>query len=48
MNGDWKTFLSAVWDEKGKRMDVIDRHISEGAGLGPIVLLVPPPEHILC
>jgi uncharacterized protein YecE (DUF72 family) len=41
MKGDWTTFVSAVWDEKGRRVDVTDRHISEGLKLAATVLQYP-------
>ena len=30
MKGDWKTNLSAYWDDTGTRRDVTDKDISEG------------------
>jgi hypothetical protein len=41
MRGNWKTNLSAVFDEKGKRSDVTDKHIRQGLKLAASALEYP-------
>jgi hypothetical protein len=41
MNNNWKTYLSAYWDDDGTRRDVTDKDISEGLKLADSVLEYP-------
>jgi hypothetical protein len=41
MRNNWNTNLSAVWDDKGKRMDVTDKHIRNGLKLAATALNYP-------
>jgi hypothetical protein len=41
MRNNWNTNLSAVWDEKGKRMDVTDKCIRNGLKLAATALNYP-------
>jgi hypothetical protein len=41
MKGDWKTNLSAYWDENGTRRDVTDKDISEGLKMAATTLEYP-------